>query len=476
MDQVLARQDSALHRASKVKAVAFQRPHVQPSANNRQRAASSMNETWRRRLQWDRLMRAHRVGCMIYSETGSMLRTTKYVTKLVRSKFRLFLAHQSDLGRANDIRADIVRARSENDGPLSVAARVSGGIGDYIVIARFLRDALARIPDIVLDVYASAPEAARFAFSSLPMLRDVFADSLFDLLSDEYDLGLSLNQLAIVHGDRARWSRLRQSLPMMEVCESIIRYRQKVDALIMHHPRLDNAVGQHAAFSNARRRDFLHRMAQVRYGGDTFPLPCATDALQRFGLSDRPYVTVHNGFDTGFVISGDRATKCYPHFDALVGNLKKARPDLTLVQIGTRTSVPIPTVDLSLLQKTSLTDVVALLRGAQLHIDGESGVVHMASCVGTPSAVLFGPTPIEYFGYPDNLNIEPARCGGCWWITETWMDHCPRGFAEPPCLAEIRPEHAVSRILSFLEARQIAGACGLSQPAGSPCLPDFVRD
>jgi hypothetical protein len=73
------------------------------------------------------------------------------------------------------------------------------------------------------------------------------------------------------------------------------------------------------------------------------------------------------------------------------------------------------------------------LQHAARHIDNEGGLVHLARCFGTRSTVVFGPTPIDYFGYEENQNIPPSAYGGCWFITESWMSHCPRGFATPIC-------------------------------------------
>jgi hypothetical protein len=55
--------------------------------------------------------------------------------------------------------------------------------------------------------------------------------------------------------------------------------------------------------------------------------------------------------------------------------------------------------------------------------------------------VLFGPTLADYFAYPMNINLRPAECGGCWWINQTWMDQCPRGFPEAVCMTGHDPEH-----------------------------------
>jgi ADP-heptose:LPS heptosyltransferase len=158
--------------------------------------------------------------------------------------------------------------------------------------------------------------------------------------------------------------------------------------------------------------------------------------VHAFGLQRRPYVTVHNGYDPNMVVSHERATKCYPHFNEVVATLRRAYPGLTFVQVGIHTSAPIASADMNLIGKTTLQQVAGLLRGAVFHLDNEGGLVHLASAMGVRSCVVFGPTSSRYFGYPDNVNIDPGFCGGCWWITETWMNHCPRGFKTALCMTE----------------------------------------
>ncbi len=121
-------------------------------------------------------------------------------------------------------------------------------------------------------------------------------------------------------------------------------------------------------------------------------------------------------------------------------------PDLVFVQIGAATSTPIPAVDYDLISQTSLAQAAGLIRDAAFHLDNESGLVHIASCYGTQSCVVFGPTPLAYFGYLENINIPPATCGNCWWITETWMDRCPKGLPSPICM-ETAPSKIVEAIL-----------------------------
>jgi len=335
-------------------------------------------------------------------------------------------------------------------GEPSVCIAISGGIGDFLVIARFMRDFLGRAEAPQFDVYSPSPGLASWAFSKVPGFRSSMHDLLFERYKTFYDLSLRINQFVVVHWDYANWPKLRRQADFVRSIDSIIRYRPKLDPFVEVHPYMDNFLALRAVFNNTSRRNFLHHIAGCSYGGDKLPLKVDAGIVKRAGLGQARYVTVHNGFDAAFVMSGDWATKCYPHFAAVIATLREQTPDMKFVQIGTVTSKPIEGVDIDLVGQTSLEEVSGLIAGAVMHIDNEGGLVHMAACLGVRSCVVFGPTPSNYFGYPANINIDPMVCGGCWWIKETWMDACPRGFGIARCMSEQPPERIAARIAPLL--------------------------
>lgn len=50
--------------------------------------------------------------------------------------------------------------------------------------------------------------------------------------------------------------------------------------------------------------------------------------------------------------------------------------------------------------QTSLLDLTAMVAGARLLVSGDTGVGHLATAVGTPSVLVFGPTSPEVWGPP----------------------------------------------------------------------------
>jgi hypothetical protein len=99
---------------------------------------------------------------------------------------------------------------------------------------------------------------------------------------------------------------------------------------------------------------------------------------------------------------------------------------------------PLP-VGINLIGKTSLRETAALLSQCQLFVGSDSGPVHLAVAVGTPTIGLFGPLNPAYLIAP-SPNFIPlwseVECRGCW--SDSRMkhpDHCPK--VVPDCMTSI---------------------------------------
>ncbi len=353
--------------------------------------------------------------------------------------------------RAAQIRSANARLRANcGPGELYFAFAITGGLGDCLVIARFVRDLAAHCGPFRFDLFSPKPHFTAWAFANMPGLQAAHHDISFNQLLPDYDVCMRLNQHAIVYDKYVNHRALYKRENLVRVIKNLIEYRPRIDVFVQHHPWMDNYLARFAVFSGATRRDYMHMMAGIPYGGDRLAVPKDASIGPRLGLAPRSYVTVHNGFDTDFVITGPRATKCYPHFGSVVAMLKRLAPHLKFVQLGTTTSEPIAECDLVLLHQTTLDEASGLIAGAALHLDNEGGMVHLAACLGTRSAVLFGPTPSDYFGYPSNLNFDPPVCGNCWWMKRSWMDVCAKGYDTPLCLTEQDPELVARRVHAAL--------------------------
>jgi heptosyltransferase-1 len=98
--------------------------------------------------------------------------------------------------------------------------------------------------------------------------------------------------------------------------------------------------------------------------------------------------------------------------------------------------------------KTTIGDLVALSRGAELMISGDTGPTHIASAVGTPLVGLYGPTRPARNGPLSPLDVAVSRDAIC------RCHHLRRCTQDRMCLLDIQ----VDEVLSAAERRLRAGS------------------
>ena len=403
----------------------------------------------------------------VHAETGSLTKSVRHTARFMGKKL-VPLARYGCFTVTRSLVARRLRASNASVGssvPV-IGLHILGGIGDYIVVARFVRDLSAFIGPAVFDIYSNKPALARWAFASVTGFRASHDEAVFDPGRSAYTVAALISQFVAIDENSFDASNLADHPKLQHVVAAIRRFRPSIATIIAEQPRLDSFLAQKAIFANRSRRDYLHLIAGIPYKGDRLELAASDAGRTEAGLAGRRYVTVHNGYDSNMVVSGERATKCYPYFGEVIRRLRELHSDIVFVQVGIGTSERIDEADLQLIGKTSLPEVAGLLRGAILHLDNESGLVHLASTLGTPSCVIFGPTSSRYFGYPDNLNIDPLFCGGCWWINETWMNHCARGFETARCMTDQPPANVADSVAQLLLATPVHYAA--TRPEISP--------
>ena len=99
---------------------------------------------------------------------------------------------------------------------------------------------------------------------------------------------------------------------------------------------------------------------------------------------------------------------------------------------------------INLIGKTTLMQLGALIESCDLYLTCDSGPMHIAAAVGTPTIALFGPTsPIRHGPYGENHKIieKPVECRPC------YKRKCMRKDLPHLCITEIDPNEVVAQIL-----------------------------
>ncbi|MBO5911642.1 MAG: hypothetical protein J6Q05_05635, partial [Elusimicrobiaceae bacterium] len=153
--------------------------------------------------------------------------------------------------------------------------------------------------------------------------------------------------------------------------------------------------------------------------------------VSRYGLKP-PYITVHSGINITFDPGSKTPLKCWAteNWEKFLTLFKQKFPQFQIVQVGGKNSPRFAYMDVCLLGQTPVADLPAILNGAQLHIDGESGLVQLTRWLNTKAVVLFGPTAPCLFALNKNVNLSTEKCGHCMWLLgPAWHTHCILGYS-----------------------------------------------
>jgi len=348
--------------------------------------------------------------------------------------------------------------------PLTIAVRLTGGMGDVLLASPFLEQMHEILESCEITAYYHSPKVAEFVLAGarfVHAIRDVAdlnraalqrADVLVHTGHFPRYVPQNRRALALLGGSAFRFLVERNQAAIAEI-----------EGFVTHHPRLDG-VWARMLQGNGHAMNYLDGIGQLSgFPIDRHTRPFLTlDPGHRgpvsIALERRPYITVHDGFDNRQAPAAGRASKCWPleHWQALVALLRAAHPDYFIVQLGAGKSRPIAGVDACLIDKTTLAETAWILKDAALHVDTDSGLAHLAYALHTPAVVLFGPTPARYFGHDPNTNVAVGPCSDCWWSTPDWLAKCPRGLATPACMQAITPAliEAKARDVLAQRARQ----------------------
>ncbi|MGO9107650.1 MAG: glycosyltransferase family 9 protein [Thermoguttaceae bacterium] len=340
---------------------------------------------------------------------------------------------------------------------LLVVARCNGGLGDLIICSAFLNRFYRECGHPVIHVVVPTLrlEEAEFVFHNSPAVALVTNVADFRRASTPYDVILNLGVL--VSYDFIRKERVHRIAP--EVLEKLTAATQIQDvyrAIIEAQPSWDGLFATIAVQSGLRRLDLLGWLGNVGFTqAHQLSASPQADGYRRFeelGLANRPYITIHNGWDNVAYRDTKSTTKGWPpsHCGRFVAAFKERFPQVLIVQLGAKTSRPIVRADIGLLDDTTLHEAAWILKHSLLHVDGDSGLVHLARALHTKSLVLFGPTNHEFFRYAQNENCFSTTCSNCWWSTHDWMRSCPRGLQEPECMKSIEPAEVLDRAVRYL--------------------------
>jgi hypothetical protein len=373
----------------------------------------------------------------------------KYKTKIRKSALRMIWWTLCSLfKRYDELYLDetnlLHKHRSKAD--IKIAFKIAGGIGDHIIVRDFINQFCIQMAIDKVDIVL---ETRNINASDRFFRKDSFINKIIlekDLKFKTYDVVFFIIYQPIVL--KAAYPYLQKYFPKIyNFCVKSNEFNTRYGRFVKNHPHDDGL------FADIMTRKGLNRYScMAAQGGIYFDrkniLPIYLDNIESAKHIKDEYITIHDGWDNG--LAGALCTKCWSkqNWKEFVGIFKKSFPYIKVVQIGGKFGGDIAGVDLQLRDKIPISQSALILKNSKLHIDGESGLVHLAYHLGVKSIVLFGPTNKKFFRYPQNINLSAGGCQNCWWSNYDWMFKCPKGRQD--CMEKITPQMVLNSCKEIL--------------------------
>jgi ADP-heptose:LPS heptosyltransferase len=175
--------------------------------------------------------------------------------------------------------------------------------------------------------------------------------------------------------------------------------------------------------------------------------PLSPALCEKLAELPRPWVAIAPG--------ASWANKRWPadHWAALTASLR--RQGLTVIELGCNDTA-VPGVSISLMNQTTPAEAAAVLAACDAAITCDSGLMHLALAVTTPTVALFGPTDPAYLVRSPLLHAisNGLPCAGHWNQSEGTLEPGVCRCGKPTCLATITPESVQERLLAALASER----------------------
>jgi len=310
-----------------------------------------------------------------------------------------------------------------------VAVYTSGGLGDTIRLTDLVHKLAKALPG--REIHAFAAAYAEDVFEGNPFvarartLRGLSHSEAVEFLRREFDIVYEVRYVA------KEWKR-----PGLVGIVDEDRWHREWEGWFDRFLEGNNALGNLGYH--------CLEVQSLSLGLDPKPSPelyVTEDFSSEFALPQKYIVVAPESDPTIKRVQ----TKCWAHsrWESLV----KLLP-LPAVQVGVGKFDKIKGA-IDLRNKTTVRQLFWVVKNASLVVTIEGGVAHVAAATQTPAVVLFGPTPVSFFGYPQHFAVCANVCKPCWWLTPDWFTRCPRN-RQNICMRSISVETVLRTVQNAL--------------------------
>lgn len=338
---------------------------------------------------------------------------------------------------------------------LKIGIFMNGGLGDALInlnYVYYLRKYLG-YEGIEIDLYFEKKVFTKFLKNN-NFVDKYYVKTTFN--TEDYDVFFRLFRFPCLYKFDKEFVKSK-SQKLFDLLERYDKFNIAHHKVVFQEPRYDS-IGKDIALASNHIRLQQPDIDGMLGIPQEYKLPIEVsnvdETLEKFNLKNKKFITLNRG--VGCKFSASPKLWSLENYNSLIKLLKTNYPDYTLVQIGDVNSTfgMMEGVDINLVGQTSFEELLVILKTANLHIDCEGGLVHLREALkAPPSVVLFGPTSMDFFGYPNNINIkaENACKIACEWVSTHWETTCIKtNSAVNPCMHAITPEMVIERIKEFV--------------------------
>ncbi len=335
----------------------------------------------------------------------------------------------------------------------AVGILLCGGLGDMVIIKRFIQEIIRLLPDCKMDLYYSnCGDFIKFLFSDCVNVNRVIADLGYNYNANKslYTIALDIVSTRYVHVDNLLKEKLicldKQAYEVIERLRCVTDEEQtdfNTLPYLLYSRRMCRGENAYTAFGYNGVFDITDKNVSIPL------LKSAEEQFRVIGLGN--YITINYG--VGIVDDAEKHAKSWPYeyMCEFVKQFKAKYGDIQVVQIGGANVRKMQGADQYLLG-LDYSVVVHILNNSIFHLDIEGGLVHIASQLGTKCFVLFGQTPASYFEYESNTNIHIGECQGCYGMYKD-PTICARGMDKPECMYSITPKIVMVEVDEYMYKR-----------------------
>lgn len=320
-------------------------------------------------------------------------------------------------------------------GEVSIAFTPLGGLGDIIIAKKVFEAIVELCPNCRIDVFYAneliKTYVKAFYTQSKNFNRILSQHEFYQNNFKKYDAALQVWHTVYI--DSANVDKLKVSAPnFLQSLYGISAYNK------------NGTDGTAVILRNITRAHILgiNRYTCLSCGG-ALPIhdnhvkisltPEGERAFRELNLS-KNYITIgSNLIDSKSLVRHSLKEWSTAYATEYISLLNIYLPQVQVVQVGGGGVEILPNADKHIID-ADLELVKYVLKNSLLHVDCESGLVHLATQLGTKCLVLFGPTDEKYYGFKENINLVSDFCRPCVWAWDNGST-CLRGAKEPPCMA-----------------------------------------